>query len=90
MLSVTFSYWYAECHYADCRNAECPYAECRGTLDLSIFSLPVPMAGFELPILNLCVVCSTVVLPPLANALAYTESSLLTERREKAKVWLEL
>ncbi len=34
MLSVAFSYCYAECHYAEChyaecRHAECHYAECR-------------------------------------------------------------
>ncbi len=28
MLSVAFSYCYAECHYAECRYAECRYAEC--------------------------------------------------------------
>ncbi len=28
MLSVTFSYCYAECHYADCRYAEWHYAQC--------------------------------------------------------------
>jgi hypothetical protein len=27
MLSVTFSYCYAECGYAECCNAECRYAE---------------------------------------------------------------
>ena len=25
-----FVYYYAECHYAECRNAERSYAECRG------------------------------------------------------------
>jgi hypothetical protein len=29
MLNVTFRYYYAECHYAECRYAEGPYAECR-------------------------------------------------------------
>jgi hypothetical protein len=28
MLSVTFFYYYAECHYAECCYAECLYAEC--------------------------------------------------------------
>ncbi len=28
MVSVTFSYCYAECRYAVCRSAECHYAEC--------------------------------------------------------------
>jgi hypothetical protein len=47
MMSVTFSYCYAECHYAECHyaesrkseyhyaescNAECHYAECRGAI----------------------------------------------------------
>ncbi len=32
LLSVTFSYCYAECHYAECYYAECHYAECRGVL----------------------------------------------------------
>ncbi len=42
MLSVTFSYWYAEsryaecryveCRYVECHYAECRYAECRGVI----------------------------------------------------------
>ncbi len=28
MLSITFSYCYAECHYAECLYDECHYAEC--------------------------------------------------------------
>jgi hypothetical protein len=29
MLSVAFSYCFAECHYAECHYAECHYPECR-------------------------------------------------------------
>ncbi len=29
MLSVTFIYCYAECHFNECHYAECCYAECR-------------------------------------------------------------
>jgi hypothetical protein len=32
ILSVAFSYIYAECHYAECRYAECSYAAYRGVL----------------------------------------------------------
>jgi hypothetical protein len=30
MMSIAFSYCFAECHYAECRCAECRYDECRG------------------------------------------------------------
>ncbi len=30
MLSVAFSYCYAECHYAECHYAECRYTESHG------------------------------------------------------------
>ncbi len=32
MLSFTFSYCYAECHYAYRLNAKCRYAECHGAI----------------------------------------------------------
>ncbi len=36
MLSVAFSYCYAECRYAVCRRyAECRYAECRGAYNVT-------------------------------------------------------
>jgi hypothetical protein len=35
MLSVTFSYCYAECLYYECSYAECRYAECRSTFGLN-------------------------------------------------------
>jgi hypothetical protein len=38
MLSVTFSYYYAECHYAVCR-----YAECRGTHHSSLVVMYFPL-----------------------------------------------
>ncbi len=34
MVSVTFSYCYAECHYAECHNAEC-----RGAVEVVFFAL---------------------------------------------------
>ncbi len=36
MLSVAFSYSYAECHYAEVRYAKCHYAEHRGAVMMSI------------------------------------------------------
>jgi hypothetical protein len=36
MLSVAFSYSYAECHYAEVRYAKCHYVEHRGAVMLNV------------------------------------------------------
>jgi hypothetical protein len=38
MLSVAFSFCYAECRYAECHYAECRYAECRSAVMYAWFS----------------------------------------------------
>jgi hypothetical protein len=39
MLSVAFSYCYAECPYAECLYYECSYAECRYVESRGTFGL---------------------------------------------------
>ncbi len=46
VLSVTFSYCYAECGYAGCRYAECHSAECRGAIFTGWSSTMVPLRSF--------------------------------------------